>query len=121
MRKDIDFSFAVHPLTGDLATKTRGSAIKQSLRNIVLTSFFERGFNTQFGTEVRNSLFENNIAGITAQGMRQTIIQGIENFESQVELIDVEVKDAEEGNTVVVNIYYYELNVNEEQQLTVRF
>ncbi|MDX1532735.1 MAG: GPW/gp25 family protein [Nitrosopumilaceae archaeon] len=120
MRKDIDISFAVHPLTGDLATKTDSQAIKQSLINLVLTSFYERGYNTECGTNVNASLFENNISGLTSQGMRQIIINTISNYEPQVDLIDVEVLDADNGNALNVNIIYNERNREKEQTLLVR-
>ena len=52
MRKDIDLNFRPHPLTGDLPVKTNQVAAAQALRSIVLTSFYERGFNVLFGTNV---------------------------------------------------------------------
>lgn len=121
MRKDIDFTFVPHPLTGDLSTKKDSSAIKQSMRNIVLTSFYERGFNVEFGTNLRSSLFEN-ITPLEAQTIRQLISEGIENFEPQVELIDVVVQQNPDENTLNVVIVYTELNNPEEQtfQLDIR-
>jgi phage baseplate assembly protein W len=120
MRKDIDLTFKAHPLTGDLATKSGSNAIKQALTNLVLTSFYERGFNTECGTNINSSLFENNIAGVTAQGMQQAIKNAIRNYEPQVDLIDVQVFDSDSGNTINVNILYTERSKEEQQQLTVR-
>lgn len=119
MRKDIDLSFNKHPLTGDLSVKKGSSAIKQALRNIVLTNFYERGYNTEFGTDVKASLFENNIDGVTAQGIRQNIINAIENYEPQVDIIDVTVESTDQGNGLNIQIFYQELNNPVEQELTV--
>lgn len=120
MRKDIDLSFNVHPLTGDLATKSGPSAVEQSLRNIVLTNFYERGYNVEFGSNLTSNLFENNIDGVTAQGIRQNIINAIENFEPQVELIEVTVVSSDDGHTIDVSIYYSIINDLQERQLTIR-
>ncbi|AND75133.1 hypothetical protein pf16_210 [Pseudomonas phage pf16] len=117
MRRDIDMSFARHPLTGDLAVKTGSSAIRQSLINIVRTNYYDRGFNVEVGTNLDYSMFEN-ITVITAKQIHDNISNSIRNFEPQVELIDVEVKDSG-GNEVYVKIYYTELNNPNVQNLVI--
>lgn len=120
MRKDIDISFARHPITKDLAIKSGDSAIKQAIVNIVLTNYYERGYNVDFGTNVRSSLFENNVEGVTAQGIRANVIRSIENFEPQVEIIDVDVESEAEGHTLSVTVKYQMINKREQQQVLVR-
>lgn len=110
-------SFARHPLTGDLAVKTGSSAIRQSLINIVRTNYYDRGFNVEVGTNLDYSMFEN-ITVITAKQIHDNISNSIRNFEPQVELIDVEVKDSG-GNEVYVKIYYTELNNPNVQNLVI--
>lgn len=117
MRRDIDMSFARHPLTGDLAVKTGSSAIRQSLINIVRTNYYDRGFNVEVGTNLDSSMFEN-ISVITAKQIHDNISNSIRNFEPQVELIDVEVKDSG-GNEIYVSIYYTELNNPNVQNLVI--
>lgn len=117
MRRDIDLSFKKHPLTGDLATKTGSSAIRQSLINIVRTNFYDRGFNVEMGTNLDASMFEN-IGLTTARQIHDNIENAIRNFEPQVELIDIEVRDTG-GNEVSVKIYYTELNNPTTQTLIV--
>lgn len=117
MRKDIDLSFKVHPLTGDLATKTGSSAIKQSLINLVRTNYYDRGMNVEVGTNIDASLFEN-ITVLSAQTIRTSISNTIRNFEPNVELIDVEVIDSG-ANEIDVKIYYTELNNPVEQSVVI--
>lgn len=117
MRRDIDMSFARHPLTGDLAVKTGSSAIRQSLINIVRTNYYDRGFNVELGTNLDYSMFEN-ISVITAKQIHDNISNSIKNFEPQVELIDVEVKDGG-ANEIYVSIYYSELNSPDVQNLVI--
>lgn len=117
MRRDIDLSFARHPLTGDLAVKTGSSAIRQSLINIVRTNYYDRGFNVEVGTNLDYSMFEN-ITVITAKQIKDNISNSIKNFEPQVELIDVEVRD-NGGNEIYVKIYYTELNNPNTQNLVI--
>jgi len=114
MRRDIDFSFVPHPLTGDLATKRNESAIKQSIRNIVMTGYYERGFNMEFGTPIRQSLFEL-VDPLTVKTMRNNIEQAIVNFEPQAELIDVVVDgDIDRGDLRATILYTYANNPDQQ-------
>lgn len=63
--KDIDFSFSKNPFSGDLNTVSGSTAIKQSLKNIILTYKGEKTFNYEFGASVQDVLFEpGNIPNI---------------------------------------------------------
>lgn len=109
-RTDIDFNFRPHPLTGDIPLKRGSSAIIQSLKNIVLTSFYERGFNVVFGTSVRSSLFELYSA-LDLLTMKDYIKEAIRNFEPDVEVMDIVVTNAvEEDHSIDVTILYTEFH-----------
>lgn len=117
MRKDIDLSFKTHPLTGDLAVKTGSSAIRQSLINLVRTNYYDRGMNVEVGTNTDGALFEN-ITILTTNQMRTNISNTIRNFEPDVELIDVTVRD-NGANDIDVTIYYTEMNNPNEQSVSI--
>lgn len=104
MRKDIDFNFTPHPLTGDLAIKTGQSAIDQAIRNLVLTDFYERCFNIEIGSNVRGSLFENDLP-LLRQNLKDDITKVLSNFEPNAEIIDVEIT-SENPNELTVGVYY---------------
>lgn len=89
--QDLDFNFIAHPITGDVSKKTDGEAVRQSIRNIVMTSFYERGFNTDFGCSgVKYQLFDN-FSNIGAVELKQDIERAIINFEPRADLVSVEV------------------------------
>lgn len=115
MRRDIDFSFRVNPLTGDLATKTGSDAIRQSLVNLVRTNMYDRGFNVDLMSNINMSLFET-ITSTTSQQIRDNVVNTIRNFEPQVEVVAVEVKE-DGSNNIGVLIYYTELNNPKQQEL----
>ena len=48
---DLDFNFA-KTATNDVARKFDSNAIRQSLRNIVLTNFYERPFRPSLGVNL---------------------------------------------------------------------
>jgi phage baseplate assembly protein W len=104
MRKDLDLNFAPHPLTGDLAMKSGRSAIDQSVRNLVLTNFYERGFNIEVGSNLPDSLFDN-FTSLDQQTIKSNIIRVLKNFEPNVEVTEV-ISTLEQNNELKVEVYY---------------
>lgn len=104
MRTDIDFNFRPHPLTGDIPLKTGVQAIEQSIKNLVLTNYYERGFNVFLGSDVKASLFEN-YSPLLKQTLLTNIQNTCKNFEPNAEIIDLSI-DIQDQNTLNVTIYY---------------
>ena len=55
---DIDLTFIANPVTGDLSKKYDENAVKQSIKNLVMTRNYERPFNSSIGSQIYNVLFE---------------------------------------------------------------
>ena len=116
-RFDIDMGFNIHPLTKDLIIKRGKNAIKQSLKNIVLSSFYDRGFNIDFGAGVYSQLFETDSI-LTAKVVQTDIINAIKNFEPDVELPSDPYVSIE-NNTLNIIVYYVVFNSTEINELNV--
>lgn len=108
-RIDFNLNFTPHPLTGDLTLVTGSRAIIQSLRNIVLTSFGERGFEPDFGSGVKSMLFENAGPAVTT-AISDHIKTAISNYEKDVEIVNINVIWDDQDQGYSVDIYYTELN-----------
>jgi phage baseplate assembly protein W len=98
-------TFQSNPLNGDLIGIKNETAIARSIRNIVLTQPGEKFFNPFFGSEVKNSLFEN-FDDITSITIKNEIENSIQNYEPRVELIEVNVIPDYDNNTFNVTIIY---------------
>ena len=103
--KDISMTFQSNPLNSDLITLKNESAIARSVRNIVFTLPGEKFFNENFGSRVSRSLFEN-IDEISASIINDEITNSINNFESRVNLIDVQTTPNYDNNAFDVIITY---------------
>lgn len=101
--KDFDLKFKAHPLFGDIRPITDTNAISKSIRNIILTRPGERPFNSQFGCNIENYLFEPADA-ITKYQIGREIEYSITRFEKRVELEEVIIDDIPEMNTYNINI-----------------
>ena len=54
---DLDLLFANKP-NGEIYKKIDAAAVKQSVKNLVLTNYYEKPFQPYFGTNIRDMLFE---------------------------------------------------------------
>jgi predicted component of type VI protein secretion system len=102
--EDIDLMFSAHPITGSLKTVINENAVKQAVKNTVLTNKFERLYNPTNFTNVSGSLFDN-ITSSSVAFLRQKIRFAIENFEPRAKVLDVTVV-VNDTNNVDVNIYF---------------
>jgi phage baseplate assembly protein W len=108
---DLDMDFVANPATGDVNILNGEQAIKRSVRNLVLTNYYERKFNSQIGSDVSALLFD--LAGpLTVINIQDAIKGVINNFEPRVSLQNVTVKDDSDNNGYNVTLEYIILNRN---------
>lgn len=106
---DLDLNFTPHPVTGDVGFKKDENAVKQAVKNLVLTQNFERPFHSEIGSSLRSLLFEP-ATPMTKEILRKTISDTITNFEPRVELIDVEIRYKLDDTAVDVRIIFKIVN-----------
>ena len=100
---DLDIKMIAHPITGDITSKKDSTAIKNAIRNIVLTNSYERPFKPNFGANLRAQLFE--LGTPTAmQRMKMSIAEEIEILEPRVSVSDIVI--LQRDNSVDVKIAY---------------
>lgn len=83
--KDFDLMFRAHPSTGKLLVKKGDDAVKQGLKNLLLTNRYERPFRPEYGGDVRKRLFDNFDSVFTSDYENQ-IITAIKNYEPRAVL-----------------------------------
>lgn len=109
---DLDLDFMPHPATGDVMKKTGIEAIKRSVRNLILTNFYDRPFRSYIGSGALKLLFEN-MNPITANFLNNAIREVVENYEPRVRVDDVVVNFDYDNNGYNVSLYFTILNRNE--------
>lgn len=115
---DIDLSFERHPVSKDIFAKYDDNAIKNSLKNLILTKHYERPFHSEIGSNVNALLFENASPAVTAI-TRQTIIDVIDNFEPRVEILNIDVEFVFDRNELLIRIVFKIRNTT--RPITVEF
>ncbi len=115
---DFHKDLTVNPVTNDLARLLDEEAIKESLKNLLLTDRGERLFQPNLGSDIRATLFENNTPA-TLTILKQHVLDTINNFEPRVTVIDVTVLSEYDENRVNIVIQFYVRNREVPISLTV--
>ena len=103
--RDFSIGFKSNPNTEDFSVVKNENAIKQSVRNLVLTGFYERPFQPRKGSRLREMLFEP-FDVFLAEDIREEIANVVKRFEPRVVLNSVRVTEGEERNTIEVELDY---------------
>ena len=105
-------NFVKHPVTNSLAKLTNEESVKQSIKNLILTSVGERMFEPDVGSTVNNALFEPNDF-VSKDMMAQSINYAINTFEPRARLLSVKIDQTRDGNSLVANIVFSLINSQE--------
>ena len=108
--RDIDLDFARNTVTNDVNGVEDVIAVKRSVRNLVQTNFYERPFQPELGCGIRELLFEP-FTPMTKVFLERKIEEVLINYEPRIQLQSVEVDDDQDGNRLVVDIYFYVVGV----------
>ena len=100
---DLDLTFNRIPGTGDVAMRYDDQAVIASVRNLLLTNFYERPFQPSLGSNMNAMLFEpatNISSGILADEIRNVIT----NYEPRAQINTLTVSLTPDNNSFVVNL-----------------
>ena len=103
--KDIKIGFDVNPFTKDVSAVRDDNAIKQAIKNLVLTVPGERPFNTSIGSSVNELLFEP-MDELIGDALQDEIASTINKFEPRVSLINTIIVPNFETGKYGVTIKY---------------
>lgn len=107
-----------HPITKDVSRLKNEQAIRQSVKNLVLTNYGERPFQPTIGSNVYRSLFEPNddfLADSLETSIRQTIVSN----EPRVDPLNIRVLSTRDDNYISINIVFFIINSMQPQSIDV--
>jgi len=108
---DFHKDLRVSPISKDLALLKDEDAVKESIRNLILTNPGERLMQPFIGGGI-NALLFDNITPATLKKIENRCRQTIITYEPRAELIDVSVSSLYDDNQVSVVIQFYVRNVD---------
>lgn len=106
---DLNLGFSINPITKDISPVTDIDAVKNSVKNLLLTNFHDRPFNPTLGSGLTGLLFEPANT-FTAMALKDAIIKVINKHEPRVTDITVAIYDNADRNeyrvTVGFRVFY---------------
>jgi len=102
------------------STYSTKDQIKSNLINLVLTNKGERVYNPNFGTNLKNIIFEG-ITPETQERARNTIIENVSYFMPEIDISEVSIENNEDNNTINIAIRYRIRISGTADQITVEF
>jgi|TARA_B110000908_G_C10244205_1_gene447868 phage baseplate assembly protein W len=114
--KDFDLGFAKNPNTKDIARRVDVSAVKQSLKSLLQTQYYEKPFRPNYGSPIRGMLFQP-CDMVTATTLATEIKRCIQNWEKRVIVEDVEVYPDVDNNAFSCKIYFFVRGVKSKHEL----
>ena len=116
--KDIDLTFKNIPISGEIYRKTEAAAVKQAVKNLVMTNFGEKPFNPEFGGHVQSLLFELANED-TEEEIEEQILSAINRYEPRAVALSVIAISDPDRNSVDVTIIFRVVNTQEEVSLSI--
>jgi len=109
--KDIDLSFTAKP-NGEIYKKVDAGAVKQAVKNIIMTNRFEKPFLEDYGADVRSLLFELADEDIEDQVIDR-VTYAIEQYEPRARVLDVIVNNKPDYNSISITIEFQVVSTEE--------
>lgn len=109
--RDIDLLFAVKD-NGELYVKRDAAAVKQAVKNLLLTNHFEKPFQPFYGGNIRSLLFELAYDDV-ATDVESNIRSAIQRYEPRAVVRGIDVKAQPDNNSINVTIEFQIVNSEE--------
>ena len=114
---DIDLSFAKKG-SGDVFKKQHAAAVKQAVRNLLLTNYSEKPFMPDFGGDLTSMLFRLSTE-IDDDNLEDDIIKAIETYEPRAEVLNINTIISPDSNEVRATVTFRVISTQEETSVEI--
>lgn len=115
--RDFPITFPMIDSSNDLELIENADAIRNSIRNLLLTDRGERFFNPVLGSDIRKILFEN-ATPLTKDVLIKFVKDTISEYEPRAQVLNVEVSDDIDGHRYAVTVTFSVINKQEPVSLS---
>lgn len=118
---DLDLALTPHLVSGDIIPLRDTKAIKNAVKNLLLTNFWDRPFQSTLGANLRGLLFEPNDV-ITRIAIRENIREVLTAHEPRISLQGLYVEEASQGKAFRITVLFRvkEYNTNSSVEIVLR-
>ena len=102
---DLDLSLKIHPIRKDIIPLRDDAAIKNAVKNLLISNFYERPFQDDLGANLRGLLYEPADV-ITEIELRDNIYDVLSKYEPRISVISIGITDLSDINAYNVTVYF---------------
>lgn len=102
----------IHPVKKDVLRNVNETAVKESIRNLLLTNRGERLYNPTVGSDIRALLFEQPSPALESV-LSDLIRNTIDSFEPRANVLDVAVSSNSDEDALIATISFSIINKTE--------
>ena len=121
---DIDLSLNANIISeegqGDIYKKTDAAAVKQSIKNLLLTNRFEKPYRPAFGANLGSKLFEL-IDETSGNEVIDLVKKSIERYEPRAKILNIKVFSNPDNYSLSVTLEFRIINTNVSESLSMNF
>ena len=103
--RDLDLNLVPHPIRGDIVPLRDDNAIKQAVRNLLVSNFFDRPFQAELGANLKGLLFEP-ADYITRIDIKDGIQNVLIKYEPRIQLLGINVEDLSDQNAYRILVVF---------------
>lgn len=109
---DIDLTFKPRP-SGEIYKKVDAAAVKQSVKNLLLTSRYEKPFQPNFGANLNSALFALD-TDYDPDYIQDLIADAIAKYEPRARVLSIALNLLPDRNTLDATIVFQVVNTGEQ-------
>lgn len=121
---DIDLSLNANIISeegqGDIYKKTDAAAVKQSIKNLLMTNRFEKPYRPAFGANLGSKLFEL-IDETSGNEVIDLVKKSIERYEPRAKILNIKVFSNPDNYSLSVTLEFRIINTNVSESLSMNF
>ena len=102
---DLDLSLKIHPIRKDIIPLKDDAAIKNAVKNLLISNFYERPFQDDLGANLRGLLYEPADI-ITEIELRDNIYDVLSKYEPRISVTSIGITDLSDINSYNVTVYF---------------
>jgi len=102
---DLDLSLKIHPIRKDIIPLKDDAAIKNAVKNLLISNFYERPFQDDLGANLRGLLYEPADV-ITEIELRDNIYDVLSKYEPRISVTSIGITDLSDINSYNVIVYF---------------
>ena len=117
LNKDIDLAFLNRP-SGDIYKKTGAAAVRQSIKNLLMTNHYEKPFEPFFGGNLNRFLF-NLSEEFDEFDIEEAVTLAVNNYEPRARVLDVKTRLEPDNNSIKIEVVFQIISTSQTETVVV--